>query len=66
MQLFFSILIPAYNRPEELENLIDSIINQSFNNYEILVSDDCSPKKIQTKNISKKYIDRQEVRFFFQ
>ena len=66
MQPFFSILVHAYNRPEELESLIDSITNQSFSNYEILVSDDCSPKKIQTKNISKKYIYRQEVRFFFQ
>ena len=45
MQPFFSILIPAYNRPEELKVLIDSIVNQSFNDYEILVSDDCSPKK---------------------
>jgi len=44
---FFSILIPAYNRPEELRQCIGSIISGSFKDYEIIVSDDNSPKKMK-------------------
>jgi len=38
----FSVIIPTYNRLELLKRAIDSVINQSFQEFEIIVVDDCS------------------------
>lgn len=45
---FFSVIIPAYNRAELLRRAIKSVLSQTFENYEIIVIDDCSPEKIGT------------------
>jgi len=37
-----SIVIPVYNREKEIKVLLDSILMQDFQDYEIIVSDDCS------------------------
>lgn len=67
MNPFFSILIPSYNRPEYIHKLIDSIINGRFENFEIIISDDCSPKKDEIKNIVNKYLsDDNRIRFYEQ
>ena len=39
---FFSIVIPTYNRKATIKNTIESILQQSFKDYEILVIDDGS------------------------
>jgi len=36
-----SVIIPTYNRPIELKQCIASVLNQCFNNYEIIVINDC-------------------------
>lgn len=38
-----TIGIPSYNQPAGLTKAIDSILSQSYNNFEILIADDCSP-----------------------
>lgn len=45
MRIDFSICIPAYNRPEELSELLASIAVETPGDWEILVSEDCSPKR---------------------
>ncbi|MEM1252510.1 MAG: glycosyltransferase family 2 protein [Cyanobacteria bacterium P01_H01_bin.21] len=37
-----SVIIPTYNRPDYLREAIASVINQTYTNLEIIVSDDCS------------------------
>lgn len=39
----FSILIPSYNRPQYLKQTIQSILNSTYLNFELLISDDNSP-----------------------
>lgn len=41
-QLFVSVLIPNYNRKEDLTRAIDSVLAQTYTNFEILVIDDHS------------------------
>ncbi len=38
----FSIIIPVYNRQHTIKLAIDSVINQSFKDWELIVVDDCS------------------------
>jgi len=42
-----SIIIPAYNRPEFLRQTIESAIQQTYRNIEIIVFDDCSPVNLR-------------------
>ncbi|MGM9788334.1 MAG: glycosyltransferase [Candidatus Cryptobacteroides sp.] len=40
--MIFSIIIPVYNRSEELKELLDSIRKHAFRNFELIVVDDGS------------------------
>jgi len=55
----FSIIIPAYNAEKYIEETLNSILNQSYNNYEIIVVDDCSTDR--TYEILEKY---KEIKLF--
>jgi len=44
-QPLVSIGIPTYNRPQGLRRALESIIKQTYQNLEIIVSDNCSAEK---------------------
>lgn len=50
-----SIMIPTYNQEDFIEATIKSALNQSYQNLEIIVSDDCSTD--QTRKITSNFID---------
>lgn len=57
--MLFSIIIPMYNVEKYIENCIDSIVNQEFTDYELILVDDGSTDRtvdIAKKNISKSHI----------
>ncbi len=39
---FFSVIIPLYNKENYIEETIKSVINQSFNDFEVIIVDDGS------------------------
>lgn len=55
----FSIIIPAYNSEKYLENCLDSVVSQTFKNFEIIIVNDGSTDN--TQEIIDKYI--KENRF---
>ena len=40
---FFTLAIPHYKHRRHLEIVLDSLFAQSYQDFEILISDDCSP-----------------------
>ncbi|KAA6347067.1 putative glycosyltransferase EpsH [termite gut metagenome] len=51
--LFFSVIIPVFNRPNEVDELLQSLTRQSNTNFEVIVVEDGSI--ISCKEIIEKY-----------
>lgn len=60
--MFFSIIIPLYNRPQEIQELLESMLQQSYRNFEIIVVEDGS--SIPAKDIVLSYADRLAVSYY--
>ena len=62
-----SIIIPTYNRSEFLLRSINSALNQSYPNIEIIVIDDNglgSTNQIKTFNLLRKFINNNKIYYF--
>ena len=64
-QPFFSIVIPTYNRAEKLVKAVNSILEQEFFRYEIIVVDDGSTDS--TQDMVADLINRDNrIKYFFK
>ncbi len=70
MEKLLSIVIPVFNTDLYLKECLDSIINQTYSNIEIICVDDCSPdnsaeiiKEYAAKDNRIKYIRHTENKF---
>ncbi len=61
---FFSIIIPLYNRPAEIRELLDSLTQQTYKHFEVVVVEDGSTEK--SEEIVASFRDRLEVKYFFK
>jgi glycosyltransferase involved in cell wall biosynthesis len=59
--LLFSILIPTYNNAHVIGETIESVLKQSFANYEIIIQDDSSADN--TKEVVKAYRNKK-IKYF--
>ncbi|MEX0723680.1 MAG: glycosyltransferase [Gracilimonas sp.] len=46
--MFFSIVVPVYNRPKEINELLDSLTRQRFTNFEVIIVEDGSSEKCES------------------
>ncbi len=60
----FSIIIPVYNRPDEVEELLESLMVQSNKNFELIIVEDGS--EIKCDEIVKRYQADFEINYFFK
>lgn len=54
-RLTFSICIPAYNRARHLPRLLDSIFAQDFENFHVVICEDCSAERKEIAEIVSRY-----------
>jgi abequosyltransferase len=57
-----SVCIPAYNRPQEISLLLDSILNQDYEDFEVIVSDDNSPKAAEIARVVREHARKHPAR----
>ncbi|MDB4927242.1 glycosyltransferase [Mucilaginibacter sp.] len=60
--MFFSIIIPLYNRPQEIKELLQTLTLQSYKNFEVLVIEDGSVN--DAEEIVKSFVGQLDVRYF--
>ena len=63
--IFFSIIIPAYNRAQFIEETINTALQQSYSQFEIIVVDDGSTDNTK-QVIGDKYRADNRVRYFYK
>lgn len=57
-QPLISVLIPTYNtHPTHLRECLDSVVGQTYENWEICISDDASPDQA-TRDVIREYADK--------
>lgn len=60
--MFFSIIIPLYNRPDELRELLASLLHQTYKSFEVIIVEDGSTKP--GDKVAKYFDNRLDIRYF--
>ena len=60
----FSLIIPVYNRPQEVEELLESLTLQTKKHFEVIIVEDGSVA--DCKYVVDKYIDRLDISYFYK
>ncbi|KAA8483779.1 cellulose synthase/poly-beta-1,6-N-acetylglucosamine synthase-like glycosyltransferase [Arcticibacter tournemirensis] len=62
--MFFSIIIPLYNRPQEVDELLYTLTLQTYTRFEVLVIEDGS--KLDAREIVESYKDKLDIHYFYK
>lgn len=66
MKPTFSVCIPAYNRAHLLPALLDSILDQDFDAFELVINEDASPQRADIRAVAEQYSAQHpgRIRYF--
>ncbi|WP_395627572.1 glycosyltransferase [Daejeonella sp.] len=62
--MFFSIIIPLYNRPQEIDELLHTLTQQTYLQFEVIVIEDGST--LDAKDIVDSYADRLDIHYYYK
>jgi glycosyltransferase involved in cell wall biosynthesis len=60
--MFFSIIIPLYNRPQEIKELLETLTLQTYKQFEVLVIEDGSVD--DAAEVIKEFADKLDLKYF--
>lgn len=60
----YSIIVPVFNRPDEIDELLESLTRQTFNDFEVIIVEDGSQKPC--KEVCDKYTDKLNLKYFMK
>ena len=58
----YSIIVPVFNRPDEVDELLESLIHQEKKDFEVIIVEDGS--QIPCKEVCDKYVDRLNLHYY--
>jgi glycosyltransferase involved in cell wall biosynthesis len=61
---FYSIVIPVYNRPAELKELLQTLTEQTYKSFEVLVVEDGSPERCES--IVDQFKDQLDIQYLYK
>ena len=58
----YSIIVPVFNRPDEVDELLESLTRQTCRDFEVVIVEDGS--EVRCEDVVQRYADRLPVRYF--
>ncbi|WP_081662474.1 glycosyltransferase family 2 protein [Thermithiobacillus tepidarius DSM 3134] len=65
MQVKISVCIPSYNRAKFLRPLLDSVLAQDYDPYEIIICEDLSPEREEIREVVNEYLRKLPNKLFY-
>lgn len=59
---YFSVIVPVYNRIDEVSDLLESLSHQTNHDFEIILVEDGSTEPC--KHIAEQYVDRLDIQYY--
>jgi glycosyltransferase involved in cell wall biosynthesis len=60
----YSIIVPVYNRPDEVDELLESLTSQTLKDFEVVIVEDGS--KITCKDVCNKYANILHLHYYYK
>lgn len=60
----FSVIIPVYNRPDEIADLLESLAHQTVKNFEVVITEDGST--IPCRDVAERFKGSVDVKYLVQ
>ncbi len=62
--LQFSIIVPVFNRPDEIQELLDSLCRQTYTNFEVIIVEDGS--RVLSEKICRDFMGRLDLKYHYK
>ena len=56
----YSIIVPVFNRPDEVDELLQSLVAQTFDDFEVIIVEDGS--SVPCEEVCRKYEEKLNLR----
>lgn len=60
----YSVIVPVYNRPDEIDELLKSLTKQTYKNFEVIIIEDGS--NLRCDHIVEEYSDQLAIQYFYK
>ena len=61
---FFSVIIPVYNRPQEVLELLETLVEQTYAHFEVLIIEEGSTDRCET--IVQQFTEKLDIQYHFK
>lgn len=58
----YLVIVPVYNRPDEVEELLASLARQSMKDFEVIIVEDGSA--VPCEDVCRKYAGRLDIHYY--
>ena len=62
--MYYSIIVPFYNRPDEVDELLESLTRQTFKQFEVIIVEDGS--KNDCRSVVEKYSSTLDIHYYYK